>query len=92
LNIQNRLERAVVPTPSAARGTTPNDDMKAVSTRAVIGSAVSEKRTGIDKPIRVLCGFLMNGWELEVMRGLSKWNFDKPYSTLLEEMCWRYLC
>jgi len=53
LNIQNRLERAVVPTPSAARGTTPREEIKAVSTRAVIGSAVRESRTGIESPSRV---------------------------------------
>jgi hypothetical protein len=38
--------------------------MKAVSIRAVIGSAVSESRTGRDNPIRVRWGFSKKGWAL----------------------------
>jgi hypothetical protein len=55
------LDRAVVPTPNAARGITPREEIKAVSTRAVKGSAVNESKTGMDKPIKVLWGFLRNG-------------------------------
>jgi hypothetical protein len=54
LNIQNKLERAVVPTPRAAKGMTPRLEIKAVSTSAVIGSAVKESRTGMESPISVL--------------------------------------
>jgi hypothetical protein len=63
LNIQNKLERAVVPTPRAAKGMTPKEEIKAVSTRAVMGSAVKEISTGIESPIRVRWGWLEKGWE-----------------------------
>jgi len=61
LNIQNKLERAVVPTPRAARGITPREEIKAVSTRAVMGSAVKEINTGMERPIRVRWGWLVKG-------------------------------
>jgi len=42
--------------PSAGRGITPREEINAVSTRAVIGSAVRESRTGIESPSRVRWG------------------------------------
>jgi hypothetical protein len=53
LNIQYILERELVPTPSAARGITPNEEMKAVSTSAVTGSAIKDSSTGIESWINV---------------------------------------
>ena len=55
----------MVPTPMAARGITPRDDMKAVSTRPVIGSAVSDKSTGMERPIKVRWGYFIKGWVVD---------------------------
>jgi hypothetical protein len=51
-----------MPTPSAARGITPREEINAVSTKAVIGSAVRDRRTGIDNPSRVRWGREVKGW------------------------------
>ena len=58
---QNKLDKAVVPIPNAANSVTPNLAIKAVSIKAVNGSAVSANKTGIDNPIKVLLGRVLNG-------------------------------
>jgi hypothetical protein len=61
LNIQKTLERAIVPTPNAARDSDPRPETYAVSTSPVMGSAIKENYTGKDKEIRVKCGEYKNG-------------------------------
>jgi hypothetical protein len=76
LNIHKIKERAEVPTPKAAKGITPSLEIKPVSTKAVSGSAVNEIKTGIERLMRVLWGFLRNGcgWELIENWGQITWN------------------
>jgi hypothetical protein len=43
--------------------------MKAVSTKAVMGSAVRDNKTGIESPINVRWGWVVKGWEDDSMDG-----------------------
>ena len=65
-------DRADAPTPSAASGTVPSRATKAVSTIAVIGSAMIDSVTGIERAITVRCGCWMKAWSSTrvVMEGL----------------------
>ena len=62
LKIQNTLDNAMVPTPSAASGAAPNRAMNAVSTSPVSGSATKDSNTGNIRPSSVRCGRTKNGW------------------------------
>ena len=53
LKIQKMLDRAIVPTPSAARDSEPSRAIKAVSTKPVTGSAIKDSSTGNDRKISV---------------------------------------
>ena len=69
LKTQKMLDRAAVPTPSAASGPLPSRATKAVSTRPVSGSATSEIKTGSDSDSMVRCGARRKGWDWGFMVG-----------------------
>ena len=66
LKIQKRPDSATAPTPRAARDSAPSCLMKAVSTRPVSGSAISESKTGKVSRMSVAWGLFEKGWSVVV--------------------------
>ena len=66
-----KAESDTAPTPRAASDSAPSRLMKAVSTRPVSGSAMSESRTGKESRTSVAWGLVVKGWSDEVPAGFE---------------------